>query len=488
MEMEEDSSIPQIACCICGTGIQPNQANMCPKCLNTQVDVSEGIARNITMFQCRGCQRYLRNLKWFDADLETPELLAICLKKIQGLNRVNLVDAVWIWTEPHSKRLKIRLTIQKEVFNNTILEKRFIVDFVVKNQQCDGCAASYTEHTWKACVQARQKVKHKKTFLYLEQLILKHNLAANCMGIKYQPNGLDFFFESRSKASHFADFFRGSVPCRTKDSKRLVTHDPKSNDYKYKHSYFIEICPICKFDLVILPPALCRSLGGHFPILLCDKVSSMLHCMDVNTLKILSLDADTFFRRGFRSAATYPQTKLYMVMEVNPVLDDKKRPVRRGKYQLCDLELVAEDDEMMTNVIDCRSHLGNILKEGDYVKGYDLTSIQTTVDTSHLTKLKVPDVLVVKKIYKNRRRRKWKLKTMASHMDLGNKDKEEFMRDLEEDAEMRAAINVYKDDDLSSMSEHTLEDVAPQVPLAEMLAGFRISEDLPTMDGFEEDI
>lgn len=31
----------------------------------------------------------------------------------------------------------------------------------------------YTPHTWKAMVQVRQRAPHKKTFLYLEQLMLK---------------------------------------------------------------------------------------------------------------------------------------------------------------------------------------------------------------------------------------------------------------------------------------------------------------------------
>lgn len=47
--------------------------------------------------------------------LESRELLAICLKKLKGLNKVHLVDAGFVWTEPHSKRVKVKLTVQKEV-------------------------------------------------------------------------------------------------------------------------------------------------------------------------------------------------------------------------------------------------------------------------------------------------------------------------------------------------------------------------------------
>jgi nonsense-mediated mRNA decay protein 3 len=63
---------------------------------------------------------------------ETAQLLGICLKKITGLNKVKLVDAVWVWTEPHSKRLKIRLTVEKEVFSNAIVQKKFIVEYIIR--------------------------------------------------------------------------------------------------------------------------------------------------------------------------------------------------------------------------------------------------------------------------------------------------------------------------------------------------------------------
>ena len=54
------------------------------------------------------------------AALESRQLLALCLKRIKGLNKVNLVDAGFIWTEPHSKRVKVKLVIQKEVIGNLL--------------------------------------------------------------------------------------------------------------------------------------------------------------------------------------------------------------------------------------------------------------------------------------------------------------------------------------------------------------------------------
>lgn len=82
---------------------------------------------------------------WQTMQLESKELMAVCLRKIQGLSRVKLIDAVWIWTEPHSLRLKIKLTIQKEVINGAILQQAAIVEFVIRNQQCKACQASFAQ-------------------------------------------------------------------------------------------------------------------------------------------------------------------------------------------------------------------------------------------------------------------------------------------------------------------------------------------------------
>lgn len=59
------------------------------------------------MHQCRGCLKYMGGSGgsgWGHYEHESRELMAVCLKKVNGLNRLRLIDAQWIWTEPHSKR------------------------------------------------------------------------------------------------------------------------------------------------------------------------------------------------------------------------------------------------------------------------------------------------------------------------------------------------------------------------------------------------
>lgn len=132
-------------CCLCGTSITPNPTNMCVNCIRTQVDITEGIQKQVTVLWCKSCGRYLQPPKhWLKADLggwraapllsrparrwpraarslpasaallspapsslclvlptESKELLTYCIKRVRGLSKVKLVDAAFVWTEPH---------------------------------------------------------------------------------------------------------------------------------------------------------------------------------------------------------------------------------------------------------------------------------------------------------------------------------------------------------------------------------------------------
>jgi hypothetical protein len=67
-----------------------------------------------------------------------------------------------------------------------ILQQQFVVEFIIANQQCDKCQQFNSDHTWWAVAQIRQKVNHKRTFLWLEQLIIRHNAHEQANNIKDQ--------------------------------------------------------------------------------------------------------------------------------------------------------------------------------------------------------------------------------------------------------------------------------------------------------------
>lgn len=107
-------------------------------------------------------------------------------------------------------------------------------------------------------------------------------------------------------------------------------------------------------------------------------------------------------------------------------------------------------------MFDVKTHLGDIIKEGDTVIGYDLTTMTFSgMEERNLNLSNLEDVILVKKIYPERKKtkRNWKLKQLPKEAELQKKkDKkekkddsfEEFMDELEQNPEMRAQVNLYK--------------------------------------------
>lgn len=56
-----------------------------------------------------------------------------------------------------------------------------MVEYVVQNLFCDSCHKVEAKDTWVAVCQVRQHVNHKRTFLYLEQMILKYKAHTHCI-------------------------------------------------------------------------------------------------------------------------------------------------------------------------------------------------------------------------------------------------------------------------------------------------------------------
>ncbi|CEO98458.1 unnamed protein product (mitochondrion) [Plasmodiophora brassicae] len=481
--------VGHILCCTCGTSILPNAANMCGDCLRSQVDLSAMLNKQTTVVFCRECQRYQKGTMWAPMELESADLLSLCLKRIKGLEKLKLIDAGFVWTEPHSRRLKVKLTVQSSVpqLNDVIVQQTLTIEIVVTLQQCEDCQRSYTEHVWKACVQVRQKADHKRTFLLLEQLILKHGMNQIIQYVKSSPGGLDLFFSSRPKALTMLDFVQSVVPARSKQSKRLISQDFKSNVVNYKFTMLAEIVPICKLDLVCLPRPVANACGGISPLLVCTKVSTTLSFIDPATLQTMDLSSSKFFASPFRAIRSAQQLVEYTVLDVVPV---KVGP----KFTLAEVTCARSADLGVNDtVFETVTHLGHLLKPGDLAAGYDLTTAVFNDDDVKAfgTKAAWPDVVLVKKTYvrKNRaRRRRFKLARLEKSAPVGDdvdnddamtdagghqgegdaeRDEEMFLRDLEEDLELRCRVNLFKRDDVdptAAASNTDYDDDDPEFP------------------------
>ena len=487
---QHNQQVATVLCCNCGTPIDGSSGLvMCYDCIKLTVDITQGIPREANISFCRNCERFLQPPgQWIRAELESRELLAIWLRRLKGLNKVRLVDASFIWTEPHSRRIRIKLTVQGEAMANTIIQQTFEVEYVVIAMQCADCARSYTTNTWRATVQIRQKVPHKRTFLYLEQLILKHNAHVDTINIQEAKDGLDFFYGQKNHAVKMLDFLNSVVPIKFKKSEELISQDTHTGASTYKFSYSVEIVPICKDDLVVLPKKLAKSMGDISQFVLCTKVSNTLQFMDPMTLQTADLSPQVYWRTPFNALADVSQLVEFIVLDVEPT------GMSKGNRVLADITVARSSDLGMNDqVYYVRTHLGAICHAGDSVMGYFVGNSNYNSDLfDGLNIDHVPDVVLVKKLYqrKTKKSRNWKLKRMAKEhkdidasqdynnrsqrqeMERAERDYELFLQELEEDSELRQTINLYKNQNAAvpqEAHEEEEDEDAPQIDIDELL-------------------
>ncbi|KAH9947139.1 NMD3-domain-containing protein [Amylocystis lapponica] len=454
--------VHRVLCADCGTPIVPNSANLCVACLRNTVDITEGIPKQASVSFCRNCERFLSPpTTWAIVRPESQELLAICLRKLKGLNKVRLTDAHFIWTEPHSKRLRVSLTIQKEVLTATILNKY--------SRSSSSCSMGSVLTV--ASLPPRTLGRHLcKSARSLPQTYLPFPRTAHpqawrtkeTISVKEVKDGLDFFYSQRSHALKMCEFLGGVVPIRSKASEQLLSADTHTNTANFKYT--------CTRTLQINP------------LTLCSRVGNSLHLLDPATLQVAELSAQSYWRAPFDSLATISDLVEFTVLDIEP------SGSTRGKWVLADAQVAlsgafrasaAGDDDGMDydgggggadQIFHTRTHLGGILQPGDAVLGYHLTHANfNSDDFAALPAHRVPDVVLVKKAYPNARKkhrtRAWRLRSIAKEAGeegetsaargvvgrMGGRDQKKveedyelFLRDLEEDTEMRGAVNLYK--------------------------------------------
>ena len=523
----------KIVCCICGVVMDANNEGICEACAKKNIDITTGITKVASLIYCRTCERYKRP-PWIKVERESQDMMNLCLSKIKGLNKVQLIDSSFVWTEPHSKEIKLKLTIQKEL-NKSLISTSFIVTFKEDWTQCEDCKKTFTPHIWRAVVQLRQKVNHKRTFLFLEQVILKHKAQNKALNIKEHPEGVDFYFSNRSQANTFCSFIHEFLPCQMKTSRQLISVDEKSNEAEYKETFRLEIAPICQDDLVILNEDNYKKLGSIGPVLLCYKQIKSLKFIDPITFETLDLDNNTYWRYELKSEIDRKCLSEFLILNVEEEIDYKKlaekdksqrvikKIVNNRKNKVQKMELDESKNSIRSNltnnskymellekkledkkikivnvkcirnsekeenkeIIEVRTFLGRKMHPGDVYYGYDLTRINISDENEEFLskkKGKIPDIILVKKKYNNYKRI-FKLKHLKMDVDDDNeeneeeekeennenkkskkkkqkkiksnknktkiknmdKDREEFLKDVGTNKEMREYIKMYKD-------------------------------------------
>ncbi|KAL7574701.1 hypothetical protein ACA910_003043 [Epithemia clementina (nom. ined.)] len=363
----------QIPCCLCGTMIWPNAANKCSACLASQLDVASIVQRgpgggDIVVYQCRQCRRYQRfdgsnnkNASYQAMEPESPELLALCLKHIPAVStsssssnnhqfsasfsstlssssssmpKFHIVDAHWIWTEPHSMRFKVHLTVRYSI-EQVPVQQRVSVELKNQWKQCPDCNREFTNRTWHAVVQLRQTPPaacsnnsnnnnsnnsnggsgSKRGLAALEMAIAQQaTIRKHVLKIDATKNGFDFYFLDLAQAQAFGSYLQRLHPMRAmKSSSKLVSTDVKNNTANLRHTLQCDLVPLCRDDLVLVNKRVmggAQKLAGRLALV--DKVSSVLTLLDASP-SVVAVHA------GSSSSAT-PTTTLLLkdcIMELS---------------------------------------------------------------------------------------------------------------------------------------------------------------------------
>lgn len=434
----------QIPCCLCGTLIFPNAANQCPSCLAQEFNLQDvlqqgpGGADRITIYQCRVCRRYARTPKHYEpVTPESPELLAICLKHIPALQshtpvgnnaQLHLVDAAWIWTEPHSMRFKLRLTVRTEVLNVQV-QQRCAVLLHCDFRMCPDCNREYTNRTWHAVVQLRQKrtpgADSNKGLAAIEMALAKSKqIRKHVLRIDTTKNGFDFYFVQLPHAQTFAAFLQRVAPMRVKTTQKLVSTDNKNNTANIQYTLACDVVPLCKDDLVLIDVKAPKcKLAGRLVLVVTKPGAGVIHLMDASPRRapttedsVMELSAESYYKyeKYFRVLlSAHRQQRFVALADADlcgvPIatVNDTGQPYKGpssgvDKYALADLEVVRESDFGVNDqTIQTVTHLGNLVCAGDVIVGYDLVNTNggdwELEEKLHSTFI-IPDVVLVRKV------------------------------------------------------------------------------------------
>ena len=119
-------------CCLCGASVESHlpRKNRCLRCLQSETDLCAALPKTVDLKFCKGCARYAvpgnssggysnsgggaihNTLSYRSCEWESRELLALCLKALPSNKLTPVVDAGFVYTEPHSRRIKVRVTLE----------------------------------------------------------------------------------------------------------------------------------------------------------------------------------------------------------------------------------------------------------------------------------------------------------------------------------------------------------------------------------------
>ncbi len=152
-----------VVCCLCGVGIEPNDAMMCLPCLRLEVAHEtrgslDSVEREVV--QCPKCMQWKRDsvsAVYFPAEWESLELLTHLARRVRRLKELSVVDARFVWTEPHSKRIRVHVVYEHIVLDRTKVQQTVELEFRIRDKLCRNCGKLSAKAGWESTVQVGRR-------------------------------------------------------------------------------------------------------------------------------------------------------------------------------------------------------------------------------------------------------------------------------------------------------------------------------------------
>ncbi|XP_021749525.1 60S ribosomal export protein NMD3-like [Chenopodium quinoa] len=285
--------------------------------------------------------------------------------------------------------------------------------------------------------------------------------------MKLANQGVDFLFVNRKDAENLYNFLVTQTPIMPDQFRKkfMKSSDPNRNNHTEIWYISAVICPIYQYDLIHLPRSL---IASHHvgTLVICISSYNFIGVLDPLTLTYCQIRVKDYWKEPFEPLKTSSELVEYKVLDMEIV--------SRGQlYSLANVQ-VARVSVIGKNGTESlvKTHLGNVLKPGDYVLGYELCSTNYSADVEMENCVDiVPNVVLIKK------------KNAAAKLHIkvtrqkASPEYQQFLGDLEKNPE--AMFNLSLNDREGENQTSEMVSMKPdnsELELEELLADLDLSD------------
>ncbi|GER53251.1 60S ribosomal export protein NMD3 [Striga asiatica] len=374
-------------CGQCGTHTRLNSSNLCLRCRRLIPDITAPVPKHVDLAFCPLCDSYKHPPSWAPTNLQPNELLSFLVKNLRGPSGARLVHSEFIWADyPLPRSVRVRFTFRKEGLDGLTVQA-CTVRYEVHEEACWPCLRARLDQNGLSGL-VHIATQGPKTLLSLEPLLDAERRAA---AVERWEGRATFLFEKRADAQDLVARLRGSALARVVRDELYASRVKITEMPLLVYAASVEVSSIRVGDLVCLPTGTSARFGNLGPFVICDEVGGdSVAFLDPLDSRRGFLDADKYWRLPFRAVMSREDLVEYVVLEVEDVFMDYRSRKYVAEVRVAPFSGSGEIEMSF----DVKTHLGNDLKEGDYVLGYDLLGAGVL---DRYRGVDVPNVVLVRK-------------------------------------------------------------------------------------------